>query len=144
MPVVVDGNNLLGARRSDGERRGLSGEISRLARRERRRIVLVFDGPPPPHPFPSVDTHFSGPGKSADAWILEFLRRQARAREWTVITDDRSLGDRCRHLGARVERCRPFRERLVKPNKGEKPSGPVNVTSNAEIVLMVLSASVTE
>ena len=127
MPVLVDGNNLLGARRSDGSRRGLSGEISRLATRERRRIVLVFDGALPPHRFPSVDTHFSGPGKSADAWILDFLGRQDRVREWTVITDDRSLGDRCRHLGARVERCRPFRERLTTRHEGEKPSGPVNV-----------------
>ncbi len=127
MPLLVDGNNLLGARRDDGVRRGLAAEIARLANRESRRIVLVFDGAAPRQPFRATDTHFSGPGKTADAWILDFLRQQDRVREWTVITDDRSLADRCRHLGARVERCRPFRDRLAQRDEGEKPSGPVNV-----------------
>ncbi|MDX1388762.1 MAG: NYN domain-containing protein [Acidobacteriota bacterium] len=127
MPLIVDGNNLLGERRDDGARRLLVAEIARLAARERRRIVVVFDGPPPPHRFASVNTHFSGPGKSADTWILDFLREQTRPREWTVVTDDRQLGDRCRHLGARVERRRAFRERLATDRKAEKPTGPVDV-----------------
>ena len=44
----MDGDNLLGTwrdrRRTDAERRALAGEIGRLARRERRRFVVVFDG----------------------------------------------------------------------------------------------------
>jgi hypothetical protein len=37
------------------------------------------------------------------------------------VTSDRSLGDQCRYLGARVERCDRFRRRLVEDAAGEKP-----------------------
>ena len=49
MPILVDGDNLLGTwpgrRRSDAERRALAFELGRLAARLRRRVVVVFDGP---------------------------------------------------------------------------------------------------
>jgi hypothetical protein len=131
MPTLVDGDNLLGTwagrSRSDAERRELARNLIRLSQRERRRIVVVYDGPPPPVPPPSTDVHFSGRGKSADDWILGFLREQREPREWTVVTDDRSLGDQCRYVGARLERCSRFRKRLLRPADGEKPDGPVDL-----------------
>jgi predicted RNA-binding protein with PIN domain len=127
----VDGDNLLGRwsgrRRSTAERRALSGEIARHAVRERRRIVVIFDGPASDEPLPSHDAHFSGAGRSADDWILDFLRRQKNRRGWVVVTDDRSLGDRCRDLGATLESCRRFRERLERRDDGDKPAGPVDI-----------------
>jgi predicted RNA-binding protein with PIN domain len=131
VPRLVDGDNLLGRwpgrRRTTVERRALSGEIARHAARERRRIVVVFDGLAPDEPLPSHDAHFSGAGRSADDWILDFLRQQKNRRGWVVVTDDRSLGDRCRDLGATLESCRRFRERLLRREDGDKPSGPVDV-----------------
>ena len=124
MPRIVDGDNLLGTwgrKRSDGERRRLAHDVARLARQEARRIVLVFDGPSPPVGSLGHDVHFSGPGRTADELILEILGAQADRRGWVAVTEDRSLADQCRYLGARVERCALFRERLAGVGEGEKP-----------------------
>ncbi len=125
MPVLIDGDNLLGTwpgrRRSDAERRALAMEIGRLAVRERSRYVTVFDGNPPDAASFGADVRFSGPGHSADEVILAILRDQADRRGWLVVTSDRSLGDQCRYLEARVERCDRFRRRLRRKNGPEKP-----------------------
>ena len=71
MPFLVDGDNLLGTwpgrRRSDAERRQLAMELGRMAARERRRIVTIFDGPPQPATSYGTDVHFSGPGVAPTA-----------------------------------------------------------------------------
>ena len=137
MPRIIDGDNLLGTwpgrKRSDSDRRELARCIGRWSHRERRRVILVFDGPDPPVPPPVHDVHFSGPGTSADDWIIDFLRRLPTAGGWILVTNDRSLGDQCRHLGARVERCDQFRRRLAPTKGGEKPEGPVDVDEWLEI-----------
>lgn len=124
MPRIVDGDNVLGTwpgrRRSAAERRALAHEAARLARREGWRVVVVFDGPPPPGTL-GPDVRFSGPGRNADQLILDTLRQQQDVRGWVVVTDDRSLADQCRYLGARVERCARFRDRLTRAGPGEKP-----------------------
>jgi len=125
MPFLVDGDNLLGTwrgrRRSDAERRQLAMELGRMALRERRRIVTVFDGRPQPGTAYGADVHFSGPGRSADSLILDLLRQQEDRRGWIVITSDRSLGDQCRYLEARIERCDRFRKRMSGSGEKEKP-----------------------
>lgn len=125
MPFLVDGDNLLGTwrgrRRSDAERRRLAMELGRMAVRERRRILTVFDGQPQPGTSYGADVHFSGPGRSADSLILELLRQQEDRRGWIVVTSDRSLGDQCRYLEARVERCDLFRRRMQRGVDEEKP-----------------------
>jgi predicted RNA-binding protein with PIN domain len=125
MPYLVDGDNLLGTwpgrKRSDAERRTLAFELHRFASRARRRMVVVFDGSPPPGMQLGADVHFSGPGRSADQTILDFLRDVEDRRGWTVITSDRSLGDQCRYLEARIERCDRFRKRIQADASEEKP-----------------------
>lgn len=126
MPRVIDGDNLLGTwpgrNRSDAEKRALVREVDALMRREKRRVVVVFDGSAPPGVSYGADVVFSGQGRKADAVILELLRREADPRGWTVVTNDRSLGDQCRFVGARVESARAFRERLERDPAGEKPA----------------------
>ncbi len=126
MPRLVDGDNLLGnwpgRKRSDADRRRLAHEVARLARSDRRRIVLVFDGRPPVRSL-GADVHFSGTGRSADEVILERLRAEDDPRGWIVVTEDRALADQCRYLGARIEKCARFRGRLERADAGEKPDG---------------------
>ena len=125
MPYLVDGDNLLGTwpgrRRSDAERRELAMELGRLAHRWRRRIMIVFDGRPPPTTSFGSNVRFAGSARTADDVILETLREQGERRGWIVITSDRSLGDQCRYLEARVARCDLFRGRMSRDPASAKP-----------------------
>jgi len=124
MPVLIDGDNLLGTwpgrSRSDAERRAVALELARLAARERRRYVVVFDGRPRDQGSFGAGVRFAG-ADSADELILQILREQHDPRGWVVVTSDRSLADRCRHLEARVLRCDRFRGRLRPSAHAEKP-----------------------
>lgn len=125
MPWLIDGDNLLGTwprrRRSAAERREVARELARFGARRGRRVVTVFDGPEDRTRPARARVHYSGTGRSADERILEILAEQPDPRGWTVVTSDRSLGDRCRHLQARVERCDRFRRRLLEAPAEEKP-----------------------
>ena len=116
MPRVIDGDNLLGTwpgrGRGEDEKSALAREVDALRREDTSRILLVFDGPAPPYASHGPDVVFSGPEREADAVILDHLRGETDKKSWTVVTNDRSLADRCRALGARVEAVRDFRERL--------------------------------
>jgi predicted RNA-binding protein with PIN domain len=131
VPHLVDGDNLLGSwpgrTRSDAEKRRLVREIGALARRDRRRIVVVFDGSPAPGVAFGAGVHFSGPGRKADAVILELLSKEADPRGWTVVTNDRPLADQGRWTGARVESATDFRKRLLRETGAEKPEGSVDL-----------------
>jgi hypothetical protein len=131
MAFLVDGDNLLGTwpgrPRSDAAKRALAFELDRLAARLRRRVVVVFDGTAPGGADLGPDVRFSGAGRTADDVLLAFLRADPDPRGWVVATSDRSLGDRCRALGARVERCDRFRGRLAPVAGAEKPEREENV-----------------
>ena len=131
MPTLIDGDNLLGTwpgrRRSDAERRKLAMQVGRLAAREGKRFITVFDGNPPHSAAFGAGVRFSGPGKTADELILEILRVEQDRRGWLVVTSDRSLGDQCRYLEARVVRCDRFRGRLHGVGEGEKPERETDV-----------------
>ena len=123
MPFLIDGDNLLGTwrgrSRNDAERLKLAAQVARGLRG--RRAVVVFDGAAPNAAGFAGEVHFSGPGRTADDLMLALLGRETDRRGWIVVTSDRSLGDRCRHLGARIERCDRFRGRLAGAPDGEKP-----------------------
>jgi predicted RNA-binding protein with PIN domain len=125
MPWMVDGDNVLGTwpgrSRSDAAKRQLVREVAGLERRERRRIVVVFDGTAPPGVSYGSGVHFSGPGRKADALILELLRREADVAGWTVVTGDRALADQCRWAGASVEGPPALRRRIETAGEEEKP-----------------------
>jgi hypothetical protein len=131
MPFLIDGDNLLGTwpgrQRTGAERRKLAMELGRFGSRARRRVVVVFDGRAPRSSAFGADVMFAGSSRSADDLILDFLRRQDDPRGWIVATSDRSLGDRCRHLQARVERCDRFRGRIRHEDTAEKPEREGNV-----------------
>ena len=130
VPYLVDGDNLLGTwsgrRRSDAGRRKLAFDLHRFARRIGKRLVAVFDGTAPGRAL-QHDVLFAGAGRSADDVILAFLRDEQDRRGWTVVTSDRSLGDQCRYMGARIERSDVFRKRLQSTPEGEKPESETDV-----------------
>jgi predicted RNA-binding protein with PIN domain len=125
MGWLIDGDNLLGTwpgrRRSDPERRELALELQRIAAARGRTVVVVFDGNAPPGARFGSGVRFAGAGRTADDVIVAFLREQEDPGSWVVVTSDRPLGDHCRHVGARIERCDRFRARLQAPRAEEKP-----------------------
>jgi hypothetical protein len=98
MPWLLDGNNLAGGTDRAAVRRAALA----LARSERLRVVLFFDGAPPPggaavERLGAVEVRYA---QSADAAILDHLRGGGRG--WRLATDDRALGLRAKASGAEV------------------------------------------
>jgi predicted RNA-binding protein with PIN domain len=107
MPVIVDGNNVLGAARLAAEaKRQLVRDLARYARAKRTKVVCVFDGAEPESfgkQLGAVSVVFSGAG-AADEVIA---RRTAAGAGWRVVTGDRGLAARVG--GRRVEVVDPRR-----------------------------------
>ena len=106
MADVVDGNNLIG-RLGGGTREGLVTELCDVARRKRKKLTVVFDGPPAPgrpkvQAFGDVTVVYAAP-RSADEEILRRIREARDPRGVTVVTDDRALLSTVAAAGARTE-----------------------------------------
>jgi predicted RNA-binding protein with PIN domain len=102
---LVDGNNLMG-RLGGGTREGLVSELCDLARRRRKKLTVVFDGPPGPgrpkvQAFGDVTVVYAAP-RSADEEIVRRIREAREPRGVTVITDDRALASAVAGAGARI------------------------------------------
>ena len=107
MPWILDGSNLAGG----GDREGVRRAALAVARHERVRLVLFFDGPPPAG---SAATERLGQLEvryvpHADTAIVAHLA--AGGGGWIVATNDRALGARVRALGARAAGASEFWEK---------------------------------
>ena len=106
MADLVDGNNVIG-RLGGGTRERLVTELAELARRKKRSLTVVFDGPPE-HGRPKVQelgplTVVYAAPRSADEEIVRRLREARDPRTVTVVTDDRVLAASASAAGARTE-----------------------------------------
>jgi predicted RNA-binding protein with PIN domain len=102
---IVDGNNLLG-RLGGGSREGLVSELCEVARRKRKKLTVVFDGPPEAgrpkvQTFGDVTVVYAAP-RSADEEIVRRIRETRDPRGVTVVTDDRALASTVAGAGART------------------------------------------
>lgn len=122
MPWILDGNNLAGGRSRDAVRRAALD----LARRERLRIVLYFDGAPPPgsaavEKLGSLEVRYT---PHADSAILRALG--ADGRGWRVATDDRGLASRAKLAGAAAVPAEAFWKKVdgAVGKEGERRDAP--------------------
>ncbi len=128
MPWILDGNNLAGG----GDRDLVRRQALAVARHERVRILVFFDGAAPagspatvrlgqvevryvPHADSAIVAHLSGGGGG-----------------WTVATDDRALGVRVRALGARVVGTAEFREKAGRAAAADGRQAPASADLDAE------------
>lgn len=126
MPWVVDGNNVAGGR----DREPVRQASLRLAARERLRIVLFFDGAPPPgvaqeERLGAVEVRYV---PHADEAILAYIR--ASSTGCKLVTSDRRLAERARYFGAQVVSSEAFWQKVGgaegEPNeKGKVPAEPL-------------------
>lgn len=98
MPWLLDGNNLA----RGGSRERVRRAALELVRAQRVKVVVVFDGAPPPgsaqvERLGQVEVHYA---PNADAALLELLAGGGPG--WRVATDDRELARRARESGADV------------------------------------------
>lgn len=136
MADLLDGNNLLG-RLGGGTRERLVTELSELARRKRKRLTVVFDGPPESgrpkvQSLGDVTVVYAAP-RSADEEIVRRVREARDPRGVTVVTDDRLLAESAAAAGARTtgvpEFARGASTRLARPTPAEeRPQPPPNVS----------------
>ncbi len=130
MADLVDGNNLMG-RLGGGTREGLVSELCEVARRKRKNLTVVFDGPPEPgrpkvQGFGCVTVVYAAP-RSADEEIVRRIREARDPRGVTVVTDDRMLVTEAASAGARTAGIETFArdasKRLASSSeaRGEKP-----------------------
>jgi predicted RNA-binding protein with PIN domain len=118
---LIDGMNVIGSRPSGwwrdrrGAMRSLSEELGELSRATGDELTVVFDG----RPFelnapPGVSVEFAsrrGPN-AADDDIAALVEGDADPAGLTVVTSDRTLGERVRSAGATVVGAGDFRRRL--------------------------------
>jgi hypothetical protein len=123
VPWLLDGNNLA----RGGDRAAVRRAALAIARRERVRIVVFFDGAPPPG---GAEAEALGPveiryARRADDAIVAFLRGAGRG--WRVATDDRALADAARSAGAEVVPAGSFwRKAAAAPRSREREDGPAS------------------
>jgi len=108
MPWLLDGNNVAGGPHRERVRQA----ALTLAHREKLRIVVFFDGAPPPgvsavEKLGSVEVRYV---PQADAAILAFL--QSSPQGFQLVTSDRDLAQKARRLGVRVLPVEAFWQKL--------------------------------
>ncbi len=118
MPWLLDGNNLARGKARESVRRAALA----VARHERVRILLFFDGAPPGG---SAEVEMLGTVEvryvpHADTAIAAFIR--GKGRGWRVATDDRGLQGRVRAAGAEVVPARAFWEKAATADEAAKRS----------------------
>jgi predicted RNA-binding protein with PIN domain len=127
MPYLVDGNNLahvLGLSKAGlADREATTQLVGRFCRFQGAHAVVVFDGPAPAggprsHQLHRMKVEFSE-SRPADELILKQLDASKTPKDFTVVTSDKSLGDKARHRGATVEKAHVFARKLSRVPSGE-------------------------
>jgi predicted RNA-binding protein with PIN domain len=120
---LIDGMNLIGSRPdrwwNDPDRavRRLIGELDRFASTTGDDVTVVFDRRPPevvPGMHGAAEVAFaSRRGRNAaDDEIVRMVADDQAPDRFRVVTSDRQLVERVRHLGAGVEPSSRFRRRI--------------------------------
>jgi predicted RNA-binding protein with PIN domain len=103
MAYIIDGNNVMGRKRTRLELLALLSDFFSVAR---TRVTVVFDGAPEERypegsSYKGVKIFYSRPGSSADDRIRSIFSSARNPRELIVVTSDRSLAGQARSYGAR-------------------------------------------
>ncbi len=138
MPYLIDGHNLVpkAGLRLDSldDEMQLIGLIQEFARLSRHEAQIYFDGAPAgsagTRRYGSVTAHFVRVGSSADAAIKGQISRLGRsARNWTVVTSDRSVQAAARAAHAGVISSEDFARQLRRVRESaNRPAGEPELT----------------
>ncbi len=138
MPFLIDGHNVIAAlpdiELEDPEDEAkLVIKLRAWSARERRKVIVIFDGGVPGGPSPVLSTSevrviFAAKYHStADRIIKERLSKLPDAPNWTVVSSDREVLDNARAAGAKTLTAREYvkwlnRLPVVEKEKAERVS----------------------
>lgn len=123
MPYLIDGNNLIGRSsdlnlKSPFSREILIRELLAFQKKKKAKIVIVFDGIPDEHlnrhflSLGSLKIIFAGQKSDADTRILQIIHKSLDPASIILVSSDKKLTDRARHLKAKIMKCHQFRKKL--------------------------------
>ncbi|MCS6843289.1 MAG: NYN domain-containing protein [Caldilineales bacterium] len=134
MKLLVDGHNLIGAMpdidlADPDDEWQLVQRLRSYAAAKHAAVTVVFDSGPGPAPTwhlsgGGVDVRFAPPGLSADAVIVQLLRREKHPSAVTVVTNDLALAGQVRSAGGQVRSATQFAAELSPPRPPPKPRQP--------------------
>jgi predicted RNA-binding protein with PIN domain len=131
MAYLIDGNNFIGhtsqyEHRDPRSKRELIAKLWIFFKMKRRKIVLVFDGPPDPHiaeqkfPEKSLKVIYPDLDENADTVIKEIIAKKEIVKKFYVVSSDREIKDFARQKGAKPLTCREFNKELKSVLKKHK------------------------
>ncbi len=133
MAYLIDGNNLIGhifpeKLRDPASKLSLISSLLIFQRIKKRKITLVFDGPPVPElidenlrtkafsvVFPDLD-------ENADQIIKRIIEKQSDLRKFYVVSSDREIRSFARASGAKSLTCEKFSKLLASAMKSYQKS----------------------
>jgi len=131
VPLLVDGHNLIGRLEKPSledadDEEVLVRLLGSYRARTGKSITVVFDpggafALPQSRRYRGIDVVFAPHGRSADAVIVQRVKKDRDPRRWLVITSDQGLAKRVQGLGARVQSAETFARQLGPPEpEGER------------------------
>ncbi len=130
MFYIVDGNNLMGRKRSRQELLNLLAEFVEL---KKARLQVVFDGAPDKHYpensyYQGVKISYSARGKDADTKIRKILETSANPKNLVIVTSDNDLASYARTCQAQHLKAAEFltllseaKEKQISEQQNTKP-----------------------
>lgn len=144
MSYIIDGHNLipnvpgltLGAIDDENQ---LIALLQRFTNERRKHVELYFDKGAKGHPnrdkYARITVHFATSASTADALIKKRLHKLGKsARNWTVVSSDRSIQTEARSVGAKLLESATFAQQfLIAQEKSAPPEETHSEISPDEI-----------
>ncbi|MEW5806772.1 MAG: NYN domain-containing protein [Acidobacteriota bacterium] len=123
MPYIIDGNNLIGHPKeinlkSPHSRKILIKELLVFQKEREATLIVVFDGLPNEDvsrehlALGGLEILFAGQKEDADSLILKIISKSPDPASFILVSSDKSLTDRAKHLKANVMKCHQFRKKM--------------------------------
>jgi len=130
VPVIIDGHNLIGKMPtislSDPEdEEKLIKLLARHLHKNRQKVIVVFDKGTeadfsPQRRGPRLSVIFAPPETSADAIIIEMIKRDPNPKGLTVVSSDNEIRRCARSRRSRTVSAETFAKKLASSPEGER------------------------
>jgi len=134
MRYLIDGHNLIGQMRDislddPNDEEKLIRRLRPFAHGKKRSLIVVFDPGGvsslfKPPSSPDLRVLYAKPGSTADAVILQLVRKNRTPRGLTVVTSDRSLAEKARAEGVEVLPAEEFIRLILPMPDSHSPDDP--------------------